>query len=291
MKQQSKEWFEARIGRVTGSNVGAILGIDPFRKPQDVMRSMVRDAYGAEREFKGNIATDYGIKNEPLARSEFQMELLLDVKEASFEKHEDWLGASPDGYIDEENALLEIKCPYSMRNEPAPVPFKSIKKQKHYYGQIQVQLFVTGRDRCYFYQWAPMGTKLEVVEKDESWLDENLPVLRNFWEEYKNELENNYQVHLDPLRKNINSAKAKELVEEYDELAQTIEWAKSRMSDIKNDLIDMAGNQNAEICGRKLTKVERPGSVSYAKAIKENMPDLDLTAYRGEPVVSWRLGG
>lgn len=101
MEQQSKKWFEARVGRVTGSVVGAILGVDPWRGPDDVMRTMVRDAYGAEKEFKGNVATEYGNKHEEKARQQYQMDYLLSVKDASFEKHEDWLGASPDGYIDE----------------------------------------------------------------------------------------------------------------------------------------------------------------------------------------------
>ena len=66
--QRSKEWFEKRKGLITGSSVGAILGVNPWRTPADVMRSMVREYHGAESEFKGNIATEYGtLKQLPIS--------------------------------------------------------------------------------------------------------------------------------------------------------------------------------------------------------------------------------
>ena len=52
MEQRSTEWFAARKGRVTGSSVGAILGLSPFMSPDDVMRRMVRERNGAASEFK-----------------------------------------------------------------------------------------------------------------------------------------------------------------------------------------------------------------------------------------------
>ena len=39
-QQRTEEWFKKRANRVTGSNVGAILGMSPFMKPEDVMRNM-----------------------------------------------------------------------------------------------------------------------------------------------------------------------------------------------------------------------------------------------------------
>ena len=291
MEQRSKEWFGARIGRVTGSNVGAILGCDPNRGQDDVMRAMVRAAHGAEPEFIGNVATEYGTFHEAGARAEFEMEHGLAVRNAGFVKHDDWLGASPDGYIDSRDALIEIKCPYSLRQAERPVSFKSIFEDlPHYYAQIQIQLYVTGRQGCYFYQWCPADTNLEVVQRDDAWLEEVLPELRAFWLRYRHEVEHNPQEHLEPKRKQINTLEAERLVAEYDELADAADHAKERMAEIKHRLIHMAGEQNAEVCGRKLSKVEKAGSVSYAKVVKDHLPDVDLEPYRGKPQVSWRFG-
>ena len=63
MEQRTPEWFEQRKGRITGSRVGAILGMSPWQKPADVLRAMVREYHGASTEFTGNPATDHGNNN------------------------------------------------------------------------------------------------------------------------------------------------------------------------------------------------------------------------------------
>ena len=74
IEQRSEEWFKQRIGKITGSRVGAILGLSPFQKASDVMRAMVREYHGAESEFKGNSATMYGVANEDAAIFDFELE-------------------------------------------------------------------------------------------------------------------------------------------------------------------------------------------------------------------------
>lgn len=287
MKQQSKEWYEARKKRVTASNVGAILGDDPFRSRDDVMRAMVRDALSAEPEFTGNVATEYGQYHEDGAIAEFEMNTGLNVERCGFFTHEDWLGASPDGLI-ENVATIEVKCPYGIRNDDLP-DFKSIDDQQHYYAQIQIQLFCTGRQRAYFFQWATHGSRLQVVKKDQPWLDENLPKLRQFYAEFLHELEKNADEHLAPRRLSIDTPQAYKMIQEWDELKEQIELAQERQKDLLAEIVALGKEQDALIAGRKLTKVERAGSVSYAKVVKEKLPDLDLTPWTGKPSSYWKL--
>ena len=89
---------EERKGRITASEVGAILGLSPYRTAEDVMRSMVREWFGAEREFTGNVATRWGQEHEPAAIKQFEA-LYGNVLPGEFCKHpdHDWLGATPDG--------------------------------------------------------------------------------------------------------------------------------------------------------------------------------------------------
>ena len=68
-EQRSPAWFEKRKGRVTGSIVGAILGLSPYMTRADAMRSMVRAAIGAPSEFTGNVATEYGTMHESFTAS------------------------------------------------------------------------------------------------------------------------------------------------------------------------------------------------------------------------------
>jgi len=150
MEQRSEEWFNARKSKVTGSMVGAILGVNPWSTPDDAMRTMVRSHFGAESEFTGNIATEYGTLHEASAQRDFEMMNAMNVQEVGFIVHPelDWLGASPDGLLGDD-AVLEIKCPFGKRHDIEPV-FKSAIEQPHYYAQTMIKRSVVNVNGCIF---------------------------------------------------------------------------------------------------------------------------------------------
>ena len=191
--QRSTEWFQKRKGRITGSISGAVLGLNPWMSKEDVMRSWVRDALGAEREFSGNAATQYGVFNEDNAISDLELDHGYDVVDTGFHTYEDWLGASPDGLIGDDT-VLEVKTPYGKRKGGE---FKPLSEQLHYYAQVQLEMLCTGRSKAIFYQWSPLSSKLEHIPQDNEWLDENLPKLRLFYDQFLKELESP-QKHLEP---------------------------------------------------------------------------------------------
>lgn len=286
MQQRTHEWFEARKGRVTGSVVGAILGLDPYRTRDDVMRSMVREYHGAESEFVDNPALAWGRANEDGATAEFQMETGLSVQPVGFLSYAEWLGASPDGLIDPD-AVFECKCPFRMRKDTT-TRHKTVDEQPHYYAQMQIEMLCAERTVAHFYQWAPHVTQHDIVHFDQDWINENVPKLATFYAEYLREIDN--RDHLDPKRKSLNTNRAIHLVSEYDDLQEAIDRANEKQKEIMAELIELAGDRDCEIDGRKLTKVQRKGSISYAKAIKELAPDADLEKWRGKDSEYWRLG-
>lgn len=284
MEQRSEEWFAARRGRLTGSMVGAALGVAPYQTKDDCFRALVRDMHGMPSEFHGNIATEYGTNMEDQARTAYELETGNTVEPASFVEHEDWSGASPDGYILDEG-LVEIKCPFSKRKDEKP-EFASLADQPHYFAQVQVQLFVTGREWCDFYQWAPNGSRLERIKYDGAWCNENIPRLKAFWMKARFADPADFE---GPKRKIVDTPESERLIAEYDELSEAIENAMSRKRDILARLVEMSGSVDAVVSGRNLTLVKRQGAVSYAKALKEIAPDADLEPYRGKPSESWQL--
>lgn len=285
MEQRSPEWFKARTNRVTGSIVGAILGVAPYMTRVDAMRMLVRQREGAEREFKGNIATEWGTNNETGAVVEFEMEAGLTVTPAPFVPYEDWLGASPDGYTSDDG-LLEVKCPYGLRHDQPPVPFKSAEDQPHYYAQMQIQMLCTGRRHTWFYQWTPYDTRTERVEYSQEWIDVHLPVLAQFHAEFLAEPADD---HLAPPRVEIDTPEAHKMVQEWDELAEQLERVTERKKDLLAQMVAMAGEKNAIIAGRKLTLTRKQGAISYGKAIKALLPNADLEPYRGKPSDYWSV--
>ena len=165
--------------------------------------------------------------------------------------------------------------------------FKTAKDQPHYYAQLQIEMLCTGAPVAHFFQWAPKGTKLEVVEFDMEFIIEFLPVLKQFYALYLSELDN--AAHLEPMRKEVNTLRAAQLIEEYGELSDAIDRATERKKEVLNELVKICGEQNAVVCGHNLTKVEKQGAISYAKAIKALAPDADLEPWRGKPTNYWML--
>ena len=286
MQQRTPEWFAARAGRVTGSVAGAILGLDPNTSREAALRRLVRDWHGAEPEFSGNIATRHGQAHEDGAIIDFIMETGLDVEPVGFLPYEDWLGASPDG-LTSDGGVLEVKVPFGKRNDAEPV-FKTLAEQPHYYAQVQVEILCADASHAWFWQWSAHGTKLERVEIDQAWRDENLPRLKQFHAELMDAIRTPDE-HLAPRRVVIDTLAASRLLREWDEMAEAEDRARDRKAAILEELVLMAGNSDAEVCGRKLTRVNRAGAISYAKALAELAPGADLEKWRGKPSSSWRL--
>lgn len=284
MEQRTQEWYAARKGRITASLVGGLLDCAPYMSKDAAFRALVRSCHGLPDEFEGNIATDYGTNNEELAVKAYEIETGNTVVLAGFVAWDNWLGASPDGYIGDDG-LIEIKCPFGKRKDEEP-EFASIEDQPHYYAQIQVQLFVTGRKWCHFWQWSPHGSKLEIVEFSQDWIDENLPTLLAIWQDAQEADPNEYDGEV---RKVIDTPEAQKLIAEYDELRDAIDNATARRKDIVDRLVQMSGGKDAKVAGRNLTLVKRKGSVSYAKALAEIAPDADLEKWRGKPSESWQV--
>ena len=292
IEQRTEEWFAQRKLRITGSRVGAILGLSPWQKPSDVLRAMVREYHGAPSEFLGSVATDHGNNNEQRALLRFMRETGLMVELCGFFAYGDSLGASPDG-ITSDGGVLELKVPFGLRNGGE---FKTLAEQPHYAAQVQMEMLAADKTHAYFAQYiAPKGDPLapdyvpeqiniERVERDPLWLDNNLTKINDFYRLLLSELNN--EDHLAPLRVQFE---ADEIIGEIDALRERQKADAEREKELVAQLVEMAEGKDAEISGRNLTLVKRQGSISYAKAIKELLPDADLEKWRGEPSESWRL--
>lgn len=293
--QRTPEWFEQRKLRITGSRVGAILGLSPWQTPDDVLRAMVREYHGAESEFEDNPAVQWGRDNETRALLAFMRKTGLQVEQCGFFEYGDRMGASPDG-ITSDDGVLELKVPFGLRNGGE---FKPLDEQPHYYAQVQMEMLAAEKKHAYFaqyrapkgdplaYDYVPESMSIERVEFNPEWLDYNLPAINEFYKKLLAELDN--PDHLAPLRIFIDTPEAGSLLAEIDALRQRQKDDAEREKALMQELVSMAGDKNALVHGRKLTLVKRQGSISYSKVVKEHLPDLDLENYRGKESSSWRL--
>ena len=282
-EQRSPEWFNQRKGRITASAVGAIMGLAPYQTRKDVMRRMVREYHGLESEFKGNAATEWGTMNEAGAIKQFEMETGLTVSPAPFIEYGMRYGASPDGFVSD-GSLIEVKCPYGLRNVGE---FKLIEDQMHYYAQVQFQLFCTKNERgAYFYQWSPFSSCIEFVERNDDYIVEMMQECEKFYSEYLTEREMpNAKKYLDIEPSN----ELDDMMNQYQFYKAERERIDEKMKELLDGMVTLTDGVGGTIAGHKLFKTEKQGAISYAKAIKELLPNADLEPYRGKPSEYWSV--
>ncbi|XP_059153065.1 uncharacterized protein LOC131938859 [Physella acuta] len=166
-------WHTIRKGRLTASNFGYVLNA------KKITPSLL-DKFLNAKHLDGVKSIMWGSNNELQALNIFENKTGHNVKQCGIFLHENGLlGATPDGLI-EEDFIVEIKCPYSKRNECFVECIKDkkfflgmiegnihLKKNHIYYHQIQGGLHITGRKQCYLVVWTLKDMFIELINKDE----------------------------------------------------------------------------------------------------------------------------
>lgn len=157
MEQGSQEWFAARCGHVTASRIADVMA--QIKTGEAAARSDYRADLVAERltgqpqESYSNAAMQWGVEQEPIARSAYEVERGEMVEQVGFIIHPSikWSGASPDGLVGDDG-LVEIKCPNTKTHIEYSVTGKIPRK---YILQMQWQMECTGRKWCDFVSYDP----------------------------------------------------------------------------------------------------------------------------------------
>ena len=141
-EQQSPEWFKARKGLMTASHATAIgnsgKGLETY------IHEMMAEYYSSkDKEQFVSKDTERGNEYEPVAREIYEFERDVVVQEVGFLKRDDYVGASPDGLVDEDGGI-EIKC-VDDKNYFKYLRFGEDEIDSGYIWQIQMNLLITGR--------------------------------------------------------------------------------------------------------------------------------------------------
>lgn len=265
--------------RVTTSLVPAILDVSPYQSREDALRQMVRQHHGAPSEFVPNAASEYTARNTDTAVASLEMEHDLEIHKCFVHEFEDW-AASSSQYETATGEPVILRVPFRGGVKP-------LVQLPHIYARAQFEMMVRDKGSALVYQWTPEGSHLDIVQRDEYWRATALPEIRQWHAFALSDADN--PDHLAPLRIELNTQEACLLAQEYDEMKDARDRADERMKEIVARLVDMTGGKDALVDGRKLTRVEKAGAVSYAQVVKKHCAAVDLEPYRGKPSVSWRI--
>ena len=200
-EQRTYDWYRARFGKFTASQVHKLMGKTDLNKSKDgkevfgdtamsyiyqlaserkLMMNGTWDAMDDEQkdefirtQYPSNKAMQWGTEHEADARIKFSFVTGKAVKEVGtcINQAMPNVSASPDGVIEEENALIEIKCPsieiFARYTDTICGNESLLEEKPEYYWQIQLQMWVTGMKKCYFVWYHPLlGLKHTTIDAD-----------------------------------------------------------------------------------------------------------------------------
>jgi len=273
IEQKSFEWLEMRKKSVTSTDSAVIMLHSPYKTPYKLWLQKL----GLEDGEFDNAAMKHGREMEPYALSLFNKQYGCNcIPIVAFHEEHSFMMASIDGYDSEKKIVIEIKCPTSSKLLSDDIP-------GIYYSQMQHILSVTGLQLCHY-----------VIFYDG--IIHHLEVNRN--DEYINELiekEKEFYKCLQELTPPALAEKDYTLAsEEWEKIdskrrivKQVIRELEEQEKVMKDSLISLAGQMNTVGIETKLTKVVQAGRVDYS--VIPELQGVDLTPYRKEPNVFWRL--
>lgn len=179
MEQRTEEWHQARLGKVTASNLSNVTastrsGESAYRRNYR-LRLITERLTGKQTEFTINQAMQHGIDTEDEAR-DFYVFKYNDVEEVGFIDHPtiDMAGASPDGLVGDDG-LIEIKCRQPHNHTETLI---SNQIPSNYKLQMFWQMACTGRRWCDYVSYCPsFPEELKMVVIRLEWNDEQIKLL------------------------------------------------------------------------------------------------------------------
>lgn len=174
--QGTDEWKMLRLGKVTASRVKDIVattktGYSTSRDKYMTQLLLERLTNTVAESFSSE-AMQWGVDNEPFARSAYESTKGVLVDQVAFVNHPtiEMAGASPDGLVNDDG-LVELKCPMSHTHLESLLG----GLDDQYKVQVQWQMACTGRkwtDLCSFDPRFPAELQLVIkrFERDDAYI-------------------------------------------------------------------------------------------------------------------------
>lgn len=175
LKQNSPDWLEYRRLKIGASDCPIIMCGTPSQK-----KALWEEKHGGKSRYSTPAMLN-GSRFEGEALEKFNETMGLDFQSACFEREDfPWMMASVDGFDPFTEVHVEIKCPYT--NET----FETLTQKEipiRYMWQLQHQLFVCNKDRCYFvvYNYRTQEISIREVEKNDTMISQLLKAEEEYY--------------------------------------------------------------------------------------------------------------
>lgn len=262
------EWLEARKQYRTASEAPIVLGVSPFTTPEQfkLIKAGLKKTYYSK-------AMQLGHELEAQIRDHANQLFGKTFKE------EIWVNgeflASLDGI--DGDTLVEIKTSdYTYRElVEGDVP-------KHYYAQIQQQLYCSPAEKAYLVAYSPKAKEYAISE--EITLDPLfMRTISEAWDAFD-------AMPIPEVPMDFSGdGEIRELFDEYETLKGVADATKAKMDEIKALLIEKANDKGLVCDDYKLTAKAGAVSYDYRGACKDAKLDMESYKKQGKPTYSVTL--
>ena len=287
LPQGSQEWLDVRSKYGMASEVGALLGVSKWDPKTPLALWNIKNGI---TKIETNYAMEHGNKYEEEARNMFEEDMggewqpvVVLNNSCKDEDIEVPIGASLDGYREEDNTILEIKCPLKgASSELWQEVFKMERLPEQYWLQCQQQLLVTQSDKLYFWVYDAKSAAglLQVVVPHKPTHAKIVDAWTNYFSVSRPE----------PTPEDLVESEDKEWLKkakEWREINVTLQVFKEKEEKIRKDLIEISRGQSYIGGGIQLKHGVSKGRVNY-----KNIPELkgiDLEPFRGDSITKHYL--
>ena len=287
LPQGSQEWLDVRSKYGMASEVGALLGVSKWDPKTPLALWNIKNGI---TKIETNYAMEHGNKYEDEARNMFEEDMggewqpvVVLNNSCKDEDIEVPIGASLDGYREEDNSILEIKCPLKgAMSELWQEVFKTERLPEQYWLQCQQQLLVTESDKLYFWVYDAKSAAglLQVVVPHKPTHAKIVDAWTNYFSVSRPE----------PTPQDLVESEDKEWLKkakEWREINVTLQVFKEKEETIRKDLIELSRGQSYIGGGIQLKHGLSKGRINYGKI--PELEGLDLEPFRGSSITKHYL--
>ena len=259
--QNSQEWLDMRKAHIGASEISVIMGINPWKSAYELFLEKT----GKKEAPEPNYFMLMGKAKESEARAAY-ISKTGNIVMPSVTFYKEWpiALASLDGITEDEELIVEIKCPTEKTYEAA----KSLEVPKHYMAQIQWQMMCSGAKKCDYFVYLSEGKNVQVtVLEDKPYQQEMLLKAKGFWECVETDVtpeitQKDYVI--------IDDAEFLRLAKLYKEATMLVEKATKTQKDLKKMILDFTDDGNAEGGGLKIRRSEGKKTIQW-KLLAESL--------------------
>ena len=276
--QGSPEWLALRKSKITATDIGTILGLNPYETPYQLWQRKL----DLLDDKKVTAAMQRG-KDLELTALDAYCKLTHQLMKPMVVGHEehDWAMASLDGLSYDSREAVEIKIMGEINHAEAMAGHV----KPLYNAQIQWQMFCLGIQHIDYFAWNEDSQIIIPLHRDQILINEAvkkglefLNLLKTFTPPPFTEKD-----YID----RSNDSHLAELMAQYAIDMAKMKALEKSLEEKKHEILAYCDNISTKCQAGKVTKIVSKGRVQYDKI--PELQNVDLDKYRANPITSFRI--